>query len=70
MFATFLKESLVFDASLNALAENLYSNKELEDRILETFDDNYLVRQDANQELKGLYSSLKRYRSSFKTTCS
>ncbi len=55
----FLKESLVFDASLNALAENLYSNKELEDRILETFDDNYLVRQDANQELKGLYSSLK-----------
>lgn len=55
----FLKENLVFDASLNALAENLYSNKELEDRILETFDDNYLVRQDANQELKGLYSSLK-----------
>lgn len=55
----FLKENLVFDASLNAIAENLYSNKELEDRILETFDDNYLVRQDANPELKGLYSSLK-----------
>ena len=36
----FLKENLVFDASLNAIAENLYSNKELEDTILETFDDN------------------------------
>ena len=55
----FLKESLVFDASLNALAENLYSNKTLEDKILDTFDDNYLVRQDANPELHGLYSSLK-----------
>lgn len=55
----FLKETLVFDASLNAIAENLYSNKTLEDKILETFDDNYLVRQDANPELKGLYSSLK-----------
>ncbi len=55
----FLKESLVFDASLNRLAENLYSNKSLEDKILETFDDNYTVRQDANPELHGLYSSLK-----------
>ena len=55
----FLKENLVFDASLNGLAENLYSNKALEDKILDTFDDNYTVRQDANPELKGLYSSLK-----------
>lgn len=55
----FLKENLVFDASLNAIAENLYSNKTLEDKILDTFDDNYLVRQDANPELHGLYSSLK-----------
>lgn len=55
----FLKENLVFDASLNGLAENLYSNKALEDKILETFDDNFTVKQDANPELKGLYSSLK-----------
>ncbi len=55
----FLKENLVFDSGLNVLAENLYSNKALEDKIFDTFDDNYLVRQDANPELKGLYSSLK-----------
>ena len=55
----FLKENLVFDATLNSLAENLYSNKDFEDRIFATFDDNYAVKQDANPELKGLYSSLK-----------
>lgn len=55
----FLKENLVFDAGLNVLAENLYSNKILEDKILDTFDDNYTIRQDANPELKALYSSLR-----------
>ena len=55
----FLKENLAFDSTLSILAENIYSNKELEDKILDTFDDNYTVKQDANPELKGLYSSLK-----------
>ena len=55
----FLKENLAYDATLNTLAENLYSNKEFEDRIFETFDDNCMVRQDSNPELKGLYSSLR-----------
>lgn len=55
----FLKENLAYDATLNTLAENLYSNKEFEDRIFETFDDNCMVRQESNPELKGLYSSLR-----------
>lgn len=55
----FLKENLAFDASLNLLADSLYSNKELEDKILDTFDENFTVKQDANKELKGLYSSLR-----------
>ena len=55
----FLKENLVFDAAMSGLLENLYSNKEFEDKILNTFDENYTVKQDANPELKGLYSSLK-----------
>ena len=62
----FLKENLVFDASLNVLAENLYSNKELEDKILDTFDDNFTIKQDANPELKGLYSSLRDTESALK----
>ena len=55
----FLKETLPFDANMQNLTNDLYSNKELEDKILDTFDDNFTVKQDANPELKGLYSSLK-----------
>ena len=55
----FLKENLPFDALMSKIVDNLYSDKELETKILETFDDNYTVRQNANAELKGLYSSLK-----------
>ena len=55
----FLKENLSNDSILNFLAENIYTNKELEDKIFDTFDDNFIVRADANPELHGLYSSLK-----------
>ena len=55
----FLKENLPFDASMQKLATGLFANKELEDRILDTFDDNYTVKQNATAELKGLYSSLR-----------
>ncbi len=55
----FLKENVPFDTKLSKLAEQLYTNKELEDKIFDTFDDNLTVKQNANPELKGLYSSLK-----------
>ncbi len=55
----FLKENLPFDAKMQTLTNELYSNKALEDKILDTFDDNMTVKQNANKELSGLYSSLK-----------
>ena len=55
----FLKENLSQDSLLALISENIYTNKELEDKIFDTFDDNLIVRADANPELKGLYSSLK-----------
>ena len=55
----FLKENLPFDALMHKLTNDLYSNKEFEDKILDTFDDNYTVKQNANSELKGLYASLR-----------
>ena len=55
----FLKENLEYDTKLSALADNIYTNKELEDKIADTFDENLTVKQNANPELKGLYSSLK-----------
>lgn len=55
----FLKENLTPESSLNHIAENIFTNKDLEDKIFDTFDDNYIVKADANPELHGLYSSLK-----------
>ena len=55
----FLKENLPFDANMQELVNDLYSNKDLEDKILDTFDDNCTVKQNANSELKGLYLSLR-----------
>lgn len=62
----FLKENLPFDASMQNLTNDLYSNKELEDRILDTFDDNFTVKQNANPDLKGLYASLRDTESNLK----
>ena len=62
----FLKENLPFDASMQALTNDLYSNKEFEDRILDTFDDNFTVKQNANPDLKGLYASLRDTESNLK----
>ena len=55
----FLKENLPFDASMQNLTDKLYSDKQFEEKILNTFDENCTVKQNANLELKGLYSSLK-----------
>ncbi len=55
----FLKENLASDAILNLIAENIYTNKYLEDRIFDTFDENFIVKPETNPELHGLYSSLK-----------
>lgn len=55
----FLKENLPSDSSMKSFLENIYTNKDLEDKIFDTFDENFAVKQDANLELKGLYSSLK-----------
>ena len=55
----FLKENLPFDAAMSKLVDCLYADKELEDKILSTFDDNMTVKQNANKELKGLYASLR-----------
>ena len=64
----FLKENLEYDTKLSALADNIYTNKELEDKISDTFDENLMVKQNANPELKGLYSSLKDTENNLKKT--
>ena len=47
------------DYLLKEKVENLISDKETEDKIFETFDENLRIKQNATAELKGLYSSLR-----------
>ena len=65
---SFLRENAESDAFLNKLALNLFVNKDLEDRISDTFDENYEIRQNATQTLSGLYSSLKDTESQLRET--
>ncbi len=55
----FILENSQDDFILKTLAEKLVSDKELEDKIFDTFDESLRIRQNATPELKGLYSSLK-----------
>ncbi|MBQ8459199.1 endonuclease MutS2 [bacterium] len=55
----FIYENSEENSLLKNLASSLISDKELEDKIFETFDENLRIRQNATHELKGLYSSLR-----------
>ena len=55
----FINENSADDYILKEKVQNLISDKDTEDKIFETFDENLKIRQNATPELKGLYSSLK-----------
>lgn len=55
----FINENSEDDFLLKEKVQNLISDKETEDKIFQTFDENLRIRQNATPELKGLYSSLK-----------
>ena len=64
----FLRENSDSESLLFNLSKKLYVNKELEDKIVETFDENYNVKHNATQTLSGLYSSLKDTEDNLKST--
>src|SRR5574344_6501 len=55
----FIRENTNKDSILLNLSELLYSNKELENKIFETFDSNLNVKSDASAELSRLNNALK-----------
>lgn len=63
----FLKENALQEGLLSAFAAELFSDKELEDRIFNTFDNDLRVKHDATSELKSLYNSLKDSEKNLKT---
>jgi len=63
----FLKDNCAQDSLLNTLSAELFANKELEDRIFSTFDNNLKILKDATPELKSLYTALKDSEKNLKT---
>lgn len=63
----FLKENAAQDGLLNMHASGLFANKDLEDQIFDTFDNDLRVKQDATAELKSLYNSLTDTEKNLKT---
>lgn len=67
----FLKENAQIDGQTGGLlinlAAGLFADKELEDRIFNTFDNALKVKHDATKELKSLYNSLADTEKNLKT---
>lgn len=63
----FIKENSEKEGLLNGLSNGLFSDKEMEDRIFNTFDNALKVKQDASKELKSLYNSLADTEKNLKT---
>lgn len=63
----FLNENTDENSKLKGLSQNLISYKELEDKILDTFDDDLQIRKDATPELRGLFASLRDTEKNLKT---
>lgn len=66
----FLSNNLSDNSILKHMAQDLFSDKTLEEKIFNTFDENLNVRPDASVELKGLYSALRDNEKNLKTTVS
>lgn len=66
----FLSENLPFDAIIRIASQSLIVDKNLEEKIFSTFDENLNIRQDATPELKGLYTALRDNEKNLKNTVS
>lgn len=63
----FLRGNALPEGLLSSLSEVLFADKELEDRIFDTFDNELRIKSDASAELKSLYNSLKDTEKNLKT---
>lgn len=63
----FLRENSQGEGLLNSIASGLFSDKDMEDRIFDVFDNDLKIKQDATIELKSLYTSLRDTEKNLKT---
>lgn len=66
----FLTDNLLDGTLLKEKSKLLFADKELENKIFDTFDENLNVRHDATPELAGLFSALKDNEKNLRTTVS
>ena len=66
----FLTDNLSDGAILKDKAQVLIADKELEEKIFNTFDENLNIRPDATPELKGFFSALRDNEKNLRTTVS
>ena len=66
----FLSNNLENNSLLKEKSKNIFTDKELEDKIFDTFDESLNVRKDATQELSGLFSALKDNEKNLRNTVS
>ena len=66
----FLGDNLEENALLRELAQTLFADRDLEEKIFNTFDENLNVKSDATKELAGLYSALKDNEKNLRNTVS
>lgn len=55
----FLSDNTSQETALHHISRNLIVERELEDKIFSTFDDNLNIKQNATEELKGLFATLR-----------
>lgn len=67
LIKNFLRENTTPDSLLNSIAIGLFSDKELEEKIFSTFDNDSKIKNDATNELKSLFNSLKDTEKNIKT---
>lgn len=70
LIKNFLNNNLDNNSQLKLLVTNLFTDKELEDKIFNTFDENLNVKPDATPELKGLFYALKDNENNLRNTVS
>ena len=64
----FLHDNLSDEAIIRTEASNLVVDRDLEEKIFSTFDENFNIKQDATLELKCLYSALRDNEKNLKNT--
>ncbi len=66
LIKNFIKENTEKTSLLFLLSQELFSDKDLEDRIFNTFDSSFNVKPDASAELSNLHNSLRDTESNIK----